>query len=206
MQCRSVPKSGRKAAADKPQQATRRAKRNRGFRAFHRAPRASAAETSGSQAHRPVTEFTAADFAPLDDFPLLGRWVSRTHERLPARALRTIRPLTPAVAARIGAEAAVRGARRPVSELELAIRAEWDAPEPVRQRLAALPIAGDVEVVLSWDPAMAVVTRWGTFVRYWHAFCYPSSDDVTAWAPGGDWTLSYHHVQFIEFGRTPPAT
>ena len=153
-----------------------------------------------------MTEFTAADFAPLDDFPLLGRWVSRTHDLLPATALGTIRPLTPAAAARLGAEAAVRGARRPVSELELAISAEWDSPESVRQRLTALPIAGDAEVVLSWNAALAVVTRWGTFVGYWDAFCYPSSDDVTAWAPGGDWTLSYHHFQFIEFGRTPPAT
>jgi hypothetical protein len=152
-----------------------------------------------------MRELTAADFTPLDDFPLLGRWTSRAHNLLPADALASIRPLAPAVAAEIAPHAAAACRGRAAAELELAISAEWDDPEPVRRRLEALGVARDTAVVLSWDASLAVLTRWDTFVRYWDAFCYPSSDDVTVWAPGGDWTLCYRHFQFIEFGRDRPA-
>ena len=88
----------------------------------------------------------------------------------------------------------------------MTISAEWDAPVFVRDRLAALPVAADERVILSWSDALAVETRWRTFVRYWDAFCYPSTDDVTMWSPGGDSTLCYRHFQVIQFGRMPPAT
>lgn len=153
-----------------------------------------------------MRELTAADFAPLDDFPLLGRWTRRSHDLLPSAVLGTIRPLAPAAAAELGPEAASRCQGRPVSELELSISAEWDDAGPVRQRLWALGIPSDERVILSWTRDLAVETRWETFVRYWDAFCYPSSDDVTVWSRRGDWTLCYRHFQLIEFGRNRPAT
>jgi hypothetical protein len=153
-----------------------------------------------------MKEFSAADFAPLDDFPLLGRWTRRSHDLLPAAALATIRPLTRAAAAALAPEAANRCSERPAFELELSISAEWDDGEPVRERLWALGIPHDERVILSWTRELAVETRWETFVQHWDAFCYPSSDDVTVWARHSDWTLCYRHFQFIEFSRSPPAT
>jgi hypothetical protein len=155
----------------------------------------------GSHSRGTVRELSAADFAPLDEFPLLGRWTRRTHDLLPSDALATIRPLAPSAAAALAPEAVSRCEPRAVSDLEMTIRAEWDAPQSVRDRLAALPIPPDERVILSWSHDVAVETRWKTFVRYWDAFCYPSTDDVTVWSLGGDWTLCYRHFQVIQFGR-----
>jgi len=152
-----------------------------------------------------VRELSPGDFAPLDEFPLLGRWTRRTHDLLPSDVLATIRPLVPAVAAALAPEAVSRCEPQAVSDREVTISAEWDAPEPVRDRLAALPILPDERVILSWSDDVAVETRWKTFVRYWDAFCYPSTDDVTVWSLGGDWTVCYRHFQVIQFGRTRPA-
>lgn len=152
-----------------------------------------------------MTEFAPADFAPLDDFPLIWRWTSEAHHLLSTEALATIRPLSPGKAAELAPEAAALCAPRPVSAYELTISAEWDDPGSVAARLAELPVAPDQAVVAGWDARTAVVTLWGTFARHWGAFCYPSSDDVTVWAPGGDWVLCYRHFQFIEFGRRATA-
>ena len=150
-----------------------------------------------------MRELSPTDFAPLDSFPLLGRWTRRSHDLLPADALATIRPLAPSAALALANEARSRCQPRAISDLEMTISAEWDAPEPVRDRLAALPIPGDERVILSWANDLAVETRWQTFVGYWDAFCYPSSDDVAVWSLGGNWTLCYRHFQVIQFDRRP---
>ncbi len=153
-----------------------------------------------------MSRFTSADFASLDDFALLWRWTSEDHHVLPADALRSIQPLTPARAAQLAPVAAARCAERRVVDLELAISAEWDAPEPVRQRLRETGVPHDTPVLVSWNSATAVLTRWDTFTQYWDAFCYPASDDITVWSLDGDWTLCYRHFQAIEFGRNRAAT
>jgi hypothetical protein len=152
-----------------------------------------------------MIEFAPADFAPLDDFPLLWRWTSREHDLLAADILATIQPLTALRVASIALTAAARCVERRVVDLDLAISAEWDDPASVRERLGARAVAESDPVIVSWDPQTAVVTRWATFVRHWDAFCYPSSDDVTVWSPWGDWTLCYRHFQVIGFGRHRPA-
>jgi hypothetical protein len=153
-----------------------------------------------------MDEFEASDFAPLDDFPLVWRWTRRSHDLLPTAVLATIRPLSPAAARALAAEAAARCRGRRASELDLSILAEWDDADSVRGRLQELEIEDNEQIILSWSQSVALLTRWGTFARYWDAFCYPSSDDVTVWSRTGDWTLCYRHFQVIEFGRHGPAT
>jgi hypothetical protein len=148
-------------------------------------------------------EFRASDFRPLDDFPLLWRWSRAGTREIPARALGTIRPLSKAKAEEIAPEALRLALPRPTSELELSIATDWDDSEPVRSRLSGLPVSPDTVVIVSWNASTAALTVWSSFVQFWDDFCYPSSDDVTVWAPGEPWCLNYRHFQFIEYG---PAT
>jgi hypothetical protein len=151
-----------------------------------------------------VREFSPSDFTPIEEFPLAWRWAA-PHDALPPDVLAEIRPLHPGAAAALGSEAAARCASAPVWEYAETFQAEWDVEEPVAKDLLALGIGPEARVVVSWDARTAVVTRWGVFARHWGAFCYPSSDDVTVWAPGDGWTLCYRHFQIFQFRRAAPA-
>ena len=157
-----------------------------------------------------MSGFVAADFQPLDDFPLLWRWSQPSHDVLPSGVLAEIRALAPARASELSAEAVALTERgRRVGGLTL-IAADGDHADDVRSRLAALRIESKAPVIVSWDPSTAVVTHWGIFTRYWDAFCYPSSDDVTVWpvpssvdgagAMSAPWVLCYHHSEVFAFG------
>ena len=149
-----------------------------------------------------MREITESDFAPLDGFPLLWRWTKPSHAMLPSSVLATIRPLIAATAAELASEATARCAERQVAEWELAISAEGDAAAQARERLEALGIDPDARIVVSWSRDMAVVTLWRTFTAHWEDFCYPSSDDVSVWAPGAEWTLCYRHFEVFEFSSS----
>lgn len=59
----------------------------------------------------------------------------------------------------------------------------------------------EIEVVLSWDPTVALKTSWAVFVEYWQDFCYPASDDLVVFPLAGNWVLLYHHEEEFHFGR-----
>ncbi|GHU20146.1 hypothetical protein FACS189475_08550 [Betaproteobacteria bacterium] len=59
----------------------------------------------------------------------------------------------------------------------------------------------ETEVVLSWDPTVALKTSWGIFVEYWQEFCYPASDDLVVFPLTNNWVLLYHHEEEFHFGR-----
>jgi hypothetical protein len=151
-------------------------------------------------------EFAPDDFAPLDEFPLLWRWTRPTHDVLPSEVLATIRPLRPATARALAPAASAQCLERGRSAAALTFAADADAPRSARRQLDALGIGAADAIVVSWDAETAVATAWATFVAHWDAFCYPSSDDVTVWAPGGGWTLCYRHFQVMEFARVGGAT
>ena len=112
---------------------------------------------SGVRLHRAsrMVEFREADFAPLDDFPLLWRWTSPSHAQLPAEVLREIRPLTAAAASAIAPEAARSRRSRdrhyassPPSlpaprccSFDVRWRSRWLAPSPLRSSSRRWPLA-----------------------------------------------------------------
>jgi hypothetical protein len=153
-----------------------------------------------------VTEFSTADFVPLDDFPLLWRWTRRSYDLLPAPALATIRPLGECAAAAVAPEAAARCGQVAGAAIEFALDTGGEDASAVRSWLARLEIPAVVPVIVSWAPHLAIVTCWETFAQHWDAFCYPASDDVTVWAPGDGWTLCYHHFERLEYVHRRPAT
>jgi hypothetical protein len=68
------------------------------------------------------------------------------------------------------------------------------------QWLARQRSPSKTEVVLSWDPTVALRTSWALFVEYWQEFCYPASDDLVVFPSAGDWVLLYHHEEEFHFG------
>ncbi len=70
----------------------------------------------------------------------------------------------------------------------------------VVESLHALGPEMSEDVVLSWDEETAVIATWGTVVRWWNTFFYPSSDDLTVIGPSGEWAVLFHHEGFAYFG------
>ena len=138
-----------------------------------------------------MTELSDRDLRSVNDFPLSWRWTSETHDLLPPDMLATIEPLTEER----------RAAPKNVAQYEIAITTEWDDPDAPRRMLARLGIDEDTLVLISWTPTLAVRCPWRTFVRYWNAFCHPSSDDATVWSPSESWTLNYRHFEALQFDR-----
>ena len=149
-----------------------------------------------------MTELDESAFAPLDDFPLLWRWTSPRYDLLAPAVLATIRPLRPDVAQELEPSATAWCSDRRTVEMEMTICAEGDEQESVRARLVALGIDPRTRIVLSWSADTAAATVWSTFLAHWDAFCYPSSDDVTIWAPGEEWVLCYQHFEIFQFSRS----
>lgn len=142
--------------------------------------------------------FHPTDFCEVGAFELEWRWPDSTE--VGAHPVRSrIRALTPRAAQHLAHEAIERALERTDAELLAKFDARADA-HIVRDRLAALPVISRTKVIVSWNDSRALLTSWQTFVDYWDDFCYPSSDDVTIWAPGSRWTLNYRHSESFDFG------
>lgn len=134
------------------------------------------------------------EYQPLSEFLLAWRWTSEKHNALPDEDLRRIRPLSPRsareIAPRAHAICTAKGGETFSADDESAV---------VGSRLAALPIADDADLLVSFDDELAVETNWGVFRRYWDDFCYPVSYNVAIWSPSEAWTLCYHHSETFTF-------
>jgi hypothetical protein len=141
---------------------------------------------------------TRLEYRTIGEFPLAWRWTDPQHHLLPPAVLAEIRPLTEASAETVAAEAVDRCREAPVSEFAETWSAEWDDPDSVRKLLQLLAIPRSARVVVSWDRRTAVETSWSVFYRFWSAFCYPSSDDVSVWSPGAEWAVCYRHFGVMQ--------
>lgn len=56
------------------------------------------------------------------------------------------------------------------------------------------------QVYLSWDPTDAMLVPWKLFIKYYDSFFYPSSDDLTVFDQGLEWTLLMMHYEVVYFG------
>jgi hypothetical protein len=145
-----------------------------------------------------------SEFVPIEEFELAWRWTQSTHAVLPPDVLATIRPFAPSRAAELDVQA-IALAEEPLGAGAVSFRASSDAAEDVRIRLQSLGIENRTVIVVSWNQRTAVATVWGTFVRFWDDFCYPSSDDVTIWPESNGWILCYRHHELFDFRRAAVA-
>lgn len=145
------------------------------------------------------TEPVDGGHVPLADFPLRWRWTDARWSVLPPHALADIRPFSPARARDLDRHSA-EVARRP-SLRRASIDSSLANDDAVREWLRGQGIDAAARVTVSWDPATAAEVSWGVLLEFWSDFCYPSSDDVTAWPASEAWLLSHHHEGKITLDR-----
>jgi len=133
---------------------------------------------------------------PLHEFTLGWRFTGQRHALLDARTLARLTTPDRESASRLAGEGAKRWAD--IDGRPLAFRSD-ETPGDVRRGLVALPIEPTTRIVLSWNPATALIADWEIFAAHWDDFCYPASDDVTIWPLRGDWTLCYRHYEVFQF-------
>jgi hypothetical protein len=146
----------------------------------------------------------ANDFTPLAGFALAWRWTDRRWNLLPDTALASIRPLSQPAARR--AWLTLKPLFHPhdwalnPEHFDALLETDTrDDAAPVREWLGrVVPPGGDVLVL--WDPAVAVLTTEPVFRTYWDDFCYPSSDDVQIWPLSDAWAASYFHEEVMKVG------
>jgi hypothetical protein len=160
-----------------------------------------------------VVEAVPWQFAtiPMDRFPLKWRFADPRYDVLPPRHLAEIKPLASADAKRLwdlirqaslhrevpfpdGYFRSVAGTRIGDShgdELEGRRVRKWlyQRGIPFRQR-----------VWLSYQPDWALETTWKMLVKYWSAFYYPISDDLTVIDGSFNWALFFFHEHEVFFG------
>lgn len=58
----------------------------------------------------------------------------------------------------------------------------------------------DKEVILSWQPDLAMIVPWKLFVKYYDSFYYNISDDLTIIDKSLNWAILFYHENEIYFG------
>ena len=58
------------------------------------------------------------------------------------------------------------------------------------------------EIIISWQPDLAVKSTTSLFVQHWNDFCYPASDDVSIWPTDESWVIHYWHEEVFYFGES----
>ncbi len=58
----------------------------------------------------------------------------------------------------------------------------------------------DKDVYLSWQQDTAMIVPWKLLIKYFDAFYYPSSDDLTVIDQSINWALLFFHEDEIYFG------
>lgn len=139
----------------------------------------------------------------IQEFPLAWRWTSKAHAILPVKVMDQITPHTPAQASALLPDAQMFDSPEGLNPKFLTIGEiathSIDRRE-VADWLMARHANPETNVIVSWQRHIAASMPWGIFVSYWDDFCYPSSDDVRVWSPGGSWAVFYRHDETLLFG------
>ncbi|WP_326539531.1 hypothetical protein [Pseudorhodoferax sp.] len=149
---------------------------------------------------------------PLAGFALAWRWLGDGRHPLPPEACARLRvlPVAQARAAfRLSGTLLVPGAAMAVDGTRFVLQQHDAGPGAAAQVVPWLrrcQPAMHARVWLSWEPELALCTRWAVFVRHWEAFCYPASDDLVVFPASLGWVLFHHHAQRLQFGRCRSGT
>jgi hypothetical protein len=148
---------------------------------------------------------------PMDRFPLKWRFTDPRYDLLPLIHLAQIKPVAPADARRLRDFIRQAGIHRdfPFTEgyfrsvVSTAIGDSHGDPvedRRVRKWLFGRGIPFRQPILLSYNPESAIETSWKMLVRYWTAFYYPISDDITVIDESLNWALLFFHEHEVFFG------
>jgi hypothetical protein len=142
----------------------------------------------------------------MSEFPLKWRFTEDKFDKLPDEHLELIKPLD-------------IDASRFLWEFIMQINLHDDVPfkkgffrtidkakilddnqDEVKKWLYQRGFSFDKPVFLSWQPTEALVVPWKIFIKYFDAFYYGSSDDLTVIDRSLTWALLFYHEDEIYFG------
>ena len=147
----------------------------------------------------------------MDQFALKWRFTDPRYDVLPPIHLGQVKPLAPADALRLWNVILHADFHRAVPFTERYFRSvvstrikDSNSSEAedrgVRRWLYQRGIPFRHRVWLSYQPELAIETTWKMLVKYWTAFYYPMSDDLTVIDGSFTWALLSHHEEKVFFG------
>jgi hypothetical protein len=138
------------------------------------------------------------------DFALDWRFTDPQYNRLPAEDLGRIQPQSQENTRRLwdtyvsNRHNHITGFKSDELPPHHAFRTDWNAKELSRQRIARqIPIAEDEEVLFFWSPSCSVLVDWGTVIKYWDDFFYPSDDNTVVVVPRRGYRFFYSDESFL---------
>ena len=124
-----------------------------------------------------------------DDFALAWRWTGKPHAELPDDVLSGLIPLPTNLICdkydtALRLDQCQKTTRNYMTE---------GSRDDVKSFLRSILMESCTPVYVMWDNQTGLSMPWGTFIKYWDDFCYPSSDDVYISLPKASWLLAYRH-------------
>lgn len=153
---------------------------------------------------------------PMSEFALKWRFTDSKYDLLSPEHVSQIQPLDDKSAHLLwklildsdvhAADPFEPGFFRHVESISVGDNSHGDHDEDARIRkwLYRCAIPFDQIVYLSWQPQWAVMTTWKMLTKYWMAFYYPISDDLSIIDESLQWCVLFHHEHRIHFGTNRP--
>jgi hypothetical protein len=144
----------------------------------------------------------------LEEFPLRWRWTEEEYCLLSDDELSQIAPLAPKPAKDVW-ETSLKFSSAssdfsPNTDLFINIESVSASDYDTVKRWLSERVLSS-EIIVSWQPDLAVLTNTDLFIKYWSEFCYPSSDDVSIWPLDKSWVLHYWHEEVFWYGKSASA-
>jgi len=143
---------------------------------------------------------------PMEEFSMKWRFTDERYDKLPQLHLDQLKPLD-------------KGASQFLWDYILNNRLHSDVPfkkglfnvidkakifegndNEIKKWLYRRGFPFEKEVYLSWQPDTAMIVPWKLLVKYFTAFYYGSSDDLTVIDQSLNWALLFFHEDEIYFG------
>lgn len=141
----------------------------------------------------------------IDDFPLKWRWTEEQYRLLSKDELSQITPLAPQSAKYVWETSMIFASGKsdfsPSNKLFTDI-ASIDATDESTVKKWLADKIPKCEVIVSWQPDIAVLTNTELFIQYWDDFCYGASDDVSVWPKDKSWVIHYWHEEVFWYGKS----
>ena len=142
----------------------------------------------------------------MDDFSMKWRFTEEKYDKLPEAHLNQIKPLDNNAAKFLWDYIDAtdlhehvpfkNGFFRTIDKAKILTDNKRDIKKWLYQR----GIAFDQKVYLSWQPSIAMIVPWKMLIKYFDAFYYPCSDDLTVIDQNLNWALFFYHEDEIYFG------
>ena len=140
----------------------------------------------------------------LDKFPLKWRWTEDEYCILPPEELAQITPLSPEKAKVAWSKSLTfissQSDFSPNTDLFESIEV-IDTKDENQVSDWLMRKMTSTDIIVSWQPEIAVFTNSQLFIKYWDEFCYPSSDDVSIWPKDESWVIHFCHHEAFCYGR-----